>query len=156
MKGVWRKGTVEGLRRPQDCDMGLLLIAVVVSVLTWVNIVIVRRFQRQRARFDWWVALALAWLVGAVLGVWGGFFFEYQPSPKLRVIGAPVPAAFLHWEGPPGEERWVDFITPAPLLFAESNVIILALLSAGPVGVIFWLRRWQAKRKDTNFEHDVN
>jgi hypothetical protein len=59
-----------------------------------------------------------------------------------------VPAAFFHWEGPPGEEQWIDFITPAPLLFAGSNVVILALLAACPVGVVCWLRRWLAPAPD--------
>lgn len=69
--------------------------------------------------------------------MWSGFFFEYQPSPKLRVFGAPVPGAFLHLEGRPGEEQWVDFITPAPMLFAGSNIVILALLAGLPVGLVF-------------------
>jgi hypothetical protein len=57
-----------------------------------------------------------------------------------------VPVACLHWEGPPGEEQWVDFITPAPILFAGSNVPIMALLGACPVGVIFWVWSWRARR----------
>jgi hypothetical protein len=61
---------------------------------------------------------------------------------RLRVFGAPVPAAFFHLEGPPGEEQWVDFITPAPLLFAASNVPLLGLLVACPVGLVFWVRCW--------------
>jgi hypothetical protein len=83
--------------------------------------------------------MSVAWLAGASLGVWSGFFFEYQATPRLRVVGAPVPAAFFHWEGPPGQEQWIDFITPAPLLFASSNVVILSLLAACPVGLVFWL-----------------
>jgi hypothetical protein len=86
----------------------------------------------------------LAWVAGAALGVWGGFCFEYQASPRLRVFGAPVPAAFFHREGPPGEEQWVSFITPAPLLFAASNVAILALLAACPVGLAYWLGQRRA------------
>ncbi len=68
-------------------------------------------------------------------------YFEHQLLPELRVAGAPMPCAFFHWEGPPGEEQWVDFITPDPMLFAGSNIFILALLSACPVGLVFWLRR---------------
>ena len=83
---------------------------------------------------------AIAWLVGAGIGARGGFFFEDRPTPVLRVFGAPVPAALPHWEGPPGEEQWVDFITPAPLLFAASNIAILALLAGLPVGLMFLLR----------------
>jgi hypothetical protein len=120
--------------------MGCLLIPIVIALLAWANVAIVRLLHRRHGGLVWWVALSIAWLAGAALGVWGGFFFEYQPSPRLRVFGAPVPAAFFHWEGPPGEEQWVDFITPVPLLIAGSNVVILALLAACPVGLVGWLR----------------
>jgi hypothetical protein len=116
-----------------------VFIPAVVALLAYADLLIMRMFQRRQAGRVWWTALAVAWLAGAALGTWAGFFFEYQPSPRLRVFGAPVPATFFHWEGPPGEERWVDFVTPAPLLFAGSNVVILALLAACPIGLVFWL-----------------
>jgi hypothetical protein len=119
--------------------MGCLLIPALIGLLALADAIIVRMLRQQGAGMVWWSALSAAWLAGAALGVWGGFFFEYQPSPRLRVFGAPVPAAFFHWEGPPGEEQWVDFITPAPVLFAASNVAILALLTGCLVGVAFWL-----------------
>lgn len=129
--------------------MGCLLIPAAIALLAFADVAIVRMFQRRHAAAWWWVALASAWLVGAALGVWSGFFFEYQATPRLRVFGAPVPAGCFHWEGPPGKEQWVDFITPAPVLFAASNIVILALLVGCPVGVVFLL----AKRilpRDTN------
>src|SRR4051794_19721681 len=101
--------------------MGCLLIPALIGLLALADAVIVRMLRQRGAGVGWWSALSAAWLAGAALGVWGGFFFEYQPSPRLRVFGAPVPAAFFHWEGPPGEEQWVDFVTPAPALFAASN-----------------------------------
>jgi hypothetical protein len=121
--------------------MGGLLIIAVVAVLALANVALVRLLRRRAPGRGWWWAMAVAWSAGAGLGVWGGFFFEYQPSPDLRVFGAPIPAAFLHWEGPPGKEQWVDFITPVPLLFAGSNIAILALLAALPVGFVFVLWR---------------
>ncbi len=66
---------------------------------------------------------------------------KYRPSPELRIHGAPVPVVAFHWEGPPGEEQWIDFITPAPLLFAGSNVVLLALLAGLPVGLVLLFRR---------------
>jgi hypothetical protein len=124
--------------------MWCLLIPAVIASLAWANIVILRMFQRRRTGPRWWAALSAAWLFGAALGVWGGFFLEYELSTELRVHGAPVPAAFFHQEGPPGQEQWIDFISSAPLVCAGSNVVILALLAACPVGWVFWLRRWQA------------
>jgi hypothetical protein len=125
--------------------MGCLLIPVLVGLLTLGNVVTVRLFRRREAGVGWWVALATTWFAGTALGVWGGFFFEYQPSPRLRVFGAPVPAAFFHWEGPPGEEQRVDFITPAPLLFAGTNVPIMGLLVACPIGLVFWVCSWRVR-----------
>src|SRR4051794_14848749 len=121
--------------------MGFLLIFSVVALLAYGNAVAVRSLLARRAGAPWWGVMAAAWVAGAVLGVWSGFYFEYRPEPKLRIFGAPIPAAFFHLEGPPGQEQWVDFITPAPLLFAGSNVVILALLAACPVGLVFWLHR---------------
>jgi hypothetical protein len=116
--------------------LGLRVFAVTV-LIAFADAGIVRLFRRRRAGPGWWCALAVAWLVGAGLGAWGGFFFEYRPTPVLRIFGAPVPGAFLSWEGPQGEEQWVDFITPAPLLFAGSNIVILALLAGLTVGLLF-------------------
>jgi hypothetical protein len=120
--------------------LGLLIFAVVV-LLAFADADVVRLYRRRRAGRGWWCALAVAWLTGARLGTWGGFFFEYRPTRELRVFGAPVPGVFLHWEVPPSEEQWVDFITPTPLLFAGSNIAILALLAGLPVGLVFLLLR---------------
>ncbi len=130
--------------------MGCLLIPLLLALLAVANAATVRRFRRSAANTGWWTALLMAWLVGAALGVWGGFLFEYQPSPRLRVAGAPVPAAFFHLEGPPGEERWVDFVTPSPQFFAGSNVPILAMLAACPVGLVFWVWSWRERRPSVN------
>jgi hypothetical protein len=95
-------------------------------------------------------------LFGVGMGVMTGFALAEGRNPNtdwlalmpvllfglgFMIFGAPIPAAFFHWEGPPGKEQWVDFITPAPLLFAGSNVVILALLAAIPVGLAFRFRR---------------
>lgn len=133
--------------------MGLLGIFAVAALLTIVNVLAVRSFIARQASVRWWRVMAAAWLVGAVLGVRSGFFFEYQPHPKMRVIGAPIPAVAFQWEGPPGKEQWVDYIMPVPLLFAGSNVVILALLAGCPVGSAFWLyQRFLAESKCATFD----
>ena len=121
--------------------MGFLLILLLLAPVSYCNVLIVRSFLARSAGVPWWGVLAAAWLAGATIGAWCGFGFEYRPVPTLRVFGAPIPAAFFHWEGPPGEEQWVDFVTPAPLLFAGSNVVILAMMSACLVGLTFRLRQ---------------
>ena len=121
--------------------MAGLLIFGVISVLGLANAAVVRLLRVRGAGRVWWRVLAVAWLAGAGLGFWLALFFEYRPTPDLRVFGAPVPGAFLHWEGPPGEERWVDFITPFPLLFAGSNILVLALLAGLPIAYVFLLCR---------------
>jgi hypothetical protein len=119
--------------------MAGLLIFLLVCLLALANTTTVLLLRRRQAGRGWWASLWVAWLAGAALGAWSGIFFEYQLSPRLRVFGAPVPHAFFHLEGPPGEEQWIDFITPTPILFAASNVPILALLAACPVGLLFWV-----------------
>jgi hypothetical protein len=121
--------------------MGCLFLLPIVGLLVWANITIVQMFTRRQTKARWWIGLAVAWAVGAGIGVWSGFFFEYQILPTLRVAGFPVPAAFFHYEGPPGQEQWIDFITPAPILFAGSNILIVGMLAACPVGLAFWLTR---------------
>jgi len=128
--------------------MACLLIPVVVAFLAWANFATVRMFQARAAGPGWWAMVSLLWAGGVALGIWGGFFFEYQPSSRLRVIGAPVPGAFFHLEGPPGEEQWVDFITPEPLLFAGSNVLLMPLLLASPIGLVFRLWAGSARHAE--------
>src|SRR5262249_41716400 len=103
---------------PSEDAMACLLIPLIVAGLAFANAATVRLLQRRHAGRGWWAALFVAWLAGAVLGGWG-CFFEYQLSPRLRVVGAPVPEVFFLLEGPPGEEQWADYVTPAaPLLAA--------------------------------------
>jgi hypothetical protein len=60
-------------------------------------------------------------IVGFCLGVWFGFFFEYQPSPRLRVIGCPVPVVcFVLQKSADGKEQWTDFMNG--FMFASSSV----------------------------------
>ena len=129
--------------------MGCVIIPVLLALLATANLMIVRLLQRRHAGPAWWIPLSVAWMAGAALGLWGGFFFEYQAAPELRVFGAPVPASVSHLEGPPGEQQWVHFITPAPLVFAGSNVVILALLAAFPVGLVLWLRPPRRRRLES-------
>lgn len=121
--------------------MAGLLIFAVAAALAFLNAVFVRLLLRRQANRRWWYALAVAWFAGVGLGVWGNFFFEYQPTPKLRVFGVPVPCAVLKWEGSPGEEQWVDYVVPAPLLIAASNVIVIALTGGILVGLVSLLWR---------------
>ena len=39
--------------------------------------------------------------------------FVMKNGIVFKQDGVMIPAAFFHWEGPPGEEQWIDFITPA-------------------------------------------
>jgi ABC-type xylose transport system permease subunit len=127
--------------------MGCCFIPVLVALLLGTDAAIVQLFRKRRAGRGWWAALIAAWTVGAAAGLWSGFFFEFQPSPRMRVLGFPVPAGCFLWEGPPGEETWVDYVTPAPLLFAASNIAIVGVVASWPVGLVFWLRNWGTRRR---------
>lgn len=90
------------------------------------------------------------------MGIWFGFFFEYQPSPQLRVMGCPVPVAcFALEKSAAGEEHWADFVAPEPLplFFAASNVLLLIFVSVYPV----WLANtlWRFVRNRGAAEHAV-
>ena len=111
--------------------MKILLVITILILLGFANAWVAKLLLRCESGCNWWIALCMAWLAGAACGVWSGFFFEYRPSPQLRIQGVPVPVVAFHWEGPPGNEHWVDFVSPAALLFALSNVVLIALL-AGP------------------------
>ena len=119
--------------------MPCLIVPVLIALLAYGNYVVLQVFCRRSAGGAWWIVWTCACLAGAGLGYWSGFYFEYQLSPSLRVCGFPVPGAFFHWEGPLGEERWIDFITPAPVLYSGSNVPLLGLLAGQVVGLPFWL-----------------
>jgi hypothetical protein len=119
--------------------VGPLLILGIIVLLAWANVAILRRFRSRTADWGWWAAIFTSWAVGTIIGVWGGFFFEYQASSRPRISGAPVPAAFFHLEGPPGNQQWIDFITPAPLLLAGVNVLLMPSLLACPKGIVFLL-----------------
>lgn len=127
----------------------MIYILLTVFVLGPINAMTVRAFLRQQAGMGWWVSLAIAWLVGAAAGFWSGVYYEYQPSPTLRVFGAPVPHAYFHLEGPPGEEKWMDYITEAPVFFAGSNVFIMAVVAACPIGLIYAIRCLIGRRSST-------
>ena len=87
------------------------------------------------------------WVVGAGVGWWSTFSFEYQLSPNTRVLGAPMPMAAFHLEGPPGEEQWADYINVNLPLVVGANVISVALLAPCPVGLAFGLWCRHTKRR---------
>ena len=80
--------------------------------------------------------------------VW--LLFEYQPKPKFRVIGFPVPAVcFVLEKHGDEEEHWVDYVSPAPLLFAASNVFLFSFVSVYPVWLVNTLwrtSRWASRK----------
>jgi hypothetical protein len=126
--------------------MECLLMPVVIAVLAYANRVIVRQLLRRQAGRGWWLVLFGAWVVGAAVGVWSTFSFEYRLSPNTRVLGAPMPMAAFHLEGPPGEEQWADYVNALlPLVICE-NGVTLALLASFPVSLTFWLWSRNAKR----------
>jgi hypothetical protein len=68
-------------------------------------------------------------LVGFAAAGWGAFFVEYQASPTLRFIGAPVPVSVAHLEN----GNWVPFDSgpglPMDFVIVPSLVAMPASLS---------------------------
>jgi hypothetical protein len=115
-------------------------------VLVIANYYIVRRLMFMRARAGPWILLIAIWILGAAFGIYGGFFLEYQVTPRVRVAGAPVPAVYFFREGPPGDPRYTAR-GHAPLLFAASNVVIVPAVLAMPFGFIYWVITMDAKSR---------
>lgn len=121
--------------------MGPLILIAVLALLGWLGLCAVRSLWAHRVGWPWWTALAVCLAIGFSLGVWFGFFFEYQPSPRLRIISCPVPVvAFALETDADGKECWTDFVSPVPELFAMSNVVLFSLVSVYPVWLanVFW------------------
>jgi amino acid transporter len=117
----------------------VLIILALIVFFGWINVLSVRWMRSHHANTYWWCALITAWVVGIIVGVWGGFFFEYHTSPDFRVAGAPIPAVLFHLEDDAyGKPEWVDFPAGTPLLNATSNVVLVPLLFAVPISFIFW------------------
>jgi hypothetical protein len=69
-----------------------------------------------------------------------GDLLEKLLAPRVQVLADDN----VSWEGPPGHEAWVDYVTPAPLLIAASNIVILGLVAACPIELAYWLWRRRA------------
>ena len=108
------------------CAELVLAIALVLAAANFLS--------KRQLRCTWWIVFCAACVVGLGFGVWFGFEFSYQPSPRLIVYSFPVPGAFHVLEtNADGSSRWTDFITPAPLLSAIGNAFLFLALSVAPV-----------------------
>jgi hypothetical protein len=128
--------------------MGQIIIIGVLTLLGWLAFIAVCSLNRRGVGSGWWTALVGCVGSGFALGVWLGFFFEYQPEPKFRVIGCPVPVVcFVLEKDRDGEEHWVDYVTPVPLFFATSNVVLLSIVSIYPVWLANTLWRFEDQKR---------
>ena len=122
--------------------MAILLIPLAIAALGWAAFSAHASLQRRGASRRWFVAYFALMLTGGCLGVYFGFFFDYLAAPTVRVYSFPVPAAFHVLESyDDGTQQWVDFITPTPILFAGSNVIIFACALVLPLWLASVFRR---------------
>lgn len=114
--------------------MGVLLLPLTLAFFGWLAYRVHRSFVGRAVSNRWHVAFFTSLMLGAALGVYFGFFFEYHASRRLRVFSFPVPAVvFVLERYDDGSERWTDFVTPAPLFFAGSNICLLACAAVLPV-----------------------
>ena len=123
--------------------MGPIILTAVLALLGWLAFLAVRSLKRRGVRPTWYVALVGCLIIGFALGIWFGFYFEYRPSPRLRVVGCPVPVVCFALEKyADGQEYWTDYVPPAPLLFAMSNVLLFSFVSVYPVWLVNTLWRF--------------
>lgn len=117
--------------------MAIPLIPIAVAVLAGLAFMAYRSLRRRNVSRGWYIAFFSTMSVGIMAGIYFGFLFRYYASEKLEIVSFPVPSVFLvHEEYQDGESRWVDFVTPAPIIFAGSNVPIFACIAVLPVWFI--------------------
>lgn len=123
--------------------MAILLIPFAIAAFGWAAFVAYGSLQRRSAPRGWFAAFFALMAVGDCIGVYFGFFFFYLAAPTVRVYSFPIPAAFHVLESyDDGTQQWVDFITPVPILFAGSNVIIFACAMVLPLWLVSVFRRF--------------
>ncbi len=128
--------------------MAILLIPIALAVLAGLAFAAYRSLLQRNISRGWYFAFFSAMSLGIVAGIYFGFFFRYYASENLEIVSFPVPAAFFVLEEyPDGETRWIDFVTPAPILFAGSNVPIFACLAVLSVWFVNTLSRKFPMRK---------
>jgi hypothetical protein len=122
--------------------MGCLLWAVVILLLTWADYCTVRSLYLNCRGPGWWAIFIALFSVGIGLGIWCGFYAEYQLSERTKVFGFPLMVGVFVKEN--GE--WVDYVSPAPLLVALLDVLIVALVSVLPLSAACLMQRWRTGR----------
>ena len=123
--------------------MLLLLIPIIVGTFIWLAFAAYKSLVRRNATATWLMAFYLLFVVGAGTGIYFGFFFSYFVSPTLRVYSFPVPAAFLVLEtSSDGKQNWVDFLPPAHICCAGSNIPIFASIAVLPLWFASLFRRF--------------
>jgi len=124
--------------------MGILLILIALFLLGWLAVAVYRSLYARSVSRRWIAAFYGALFVGAVAGTYFGFFFSYHTSPRMLIHAFPIPAAVIvleHYDD--GTERWTDFITPAPILFASANIFVFACISVVPVWIVNTVARYR-------------
>ena len=123
------------------------MIAIVVFallvVMVWVDVSAWRVMSAANDSFSGrflYVGLGLA---GLAIGIWCGFYLEYQVSPTLRFFSFPIPVAVFHLEG----GQWVDFVTPMPIVLALLDVAFVTVFFPFPLSLKAVLRRRRATRR---------
>jgi hypothetical protein len=124
----------------------MVLVALALITLSgWTFYRIIRVFRDGAVAPVWWAVFALFTLAGLALGIWLAFSFEYQASPRMRVVSFPLPIVFFVWE----EDRWTDFVTPDWYMYPAlaANVCITTVICAIPVLTAFLLRQRQHRKE---------
>jgi hypothetical protein len=92
--------------------MAIIIAIALLAGGVWQTYATFRRLRRSHATVSWWLAFGALIITGIALGVWFAFFFEYQPTATLRVLGFPLPLVIFAWE----EDHWTDFVPRSEIM----------------------------------------
>jgi hypothetical protein len=132
--------------------MGVVVLPIVVPLLAWADLAAVAAMWKDRAGPVWRIVLIVLVVAGIAIGVWAGFWCDYQVSDDLRVVSFPVPAVIFHLE----EGQWIDYVSPALPFVVVFNLLAVALTFVLPLALAYYIsRKWQriASARGSTHQH---
>ncbi len=111
--------------------MSVLIVILILTLSSALLVTTFRRLRRRHVGRVWWLAFGSLTVVGAVLGSWLAFNFEYQISTTLRFASFPVLLCCFKLE----DGHWTDFPAPPFVMYPGlmANILAVTAIAVLPV-----------------------